>query len=531
LSSSGFRVPAILAAAAAIAAFAACGDDGGDDAGPAALVPADAPAYVELAVQPEGEAADDAEAALGKVTGSDDPGGDLAALFERATDGPPGGFEDQIEPWLGERLGVYPSTLAGDTETVLVIETTDPEEAEEAFADETESEEEYEGHTFRIESDGDGVTLIDDFLVFGPPAGLRQVVDVAEGGDALGESDTYTDAVDDLPDDRLATVFALPRTFLEAIPEREIDSEGRGIILEAMGEAADEPFLGDLTASEDHLTLELSAGGGAVETTESDLLGRVPSDSWLAVALADIGTAVQNSTEQIDSAGVPGLSAETLRRQVQSETGIDLEREVIGALGDGAAFVQGTSEDSLGGAVVIESSDPDASADLIGKVQDLISREAPELEVEPLASTGGDQGFQVTLPGGDVEVSGGEPGEPASASITPSPGQPVTVIQRDDRIVIGYGGQALNQALSADGAEPLDQTELFRRARDAAGDLEIDAFAAIAPLLRVAESLGLAEDPGYSQVKPYLAALDFLSVAAGADGDRGIVQLTFGLTE
>ena len=521
----------VLAAAASIAALGACGGGDEDDAGPAALVPADAPAYVELAVQPEGEAADDAEAALGRVTGSDDPGADLAALFERATDGPPGGFEDQIEPWLGERLGVYPSSLAGDTEAVLVIETTDPEEAEEAFADETEREEEYQGHTFRIEADGDVVTLIDDFLVFGPPAGLRQVVDVAEGGDALGDSDTYTDAVDDLPDDRLATLFALPRTFLEAIPDREIDAQGRDIILEAMGEAADEPFLGDLTASEEQVTLELSAGGGAVETTESDLLGQVPSDSWVAVALADIGAAVQNGTEQTENAGIPGLDAEMLRRQVRSETGIDLEREVIGALGDGAAFLQGTSADSLGGAVVVESTDPDASAELIGKVQDLIAREVPELEIEPLASTGGDQGFRVTLPGGGVDVSVGEPGEPGSVGIAPSPSQPVTVIQRDERIVIGYGGEALNQALSADGVEPLDQTDLFRRAREAAGELEIDAFAAIAPLRRVAESLGLGEDPGYSQVKPYLGALDFLSVAAGAEGDRGIVQFTLGLAE
>ena len=521
------RAAAIAAAAASIAAVAACGEDDGGDAGPAALVPADAPAYVELAVQPEGDAREDAEAALEKVAGSDDPGGDIAALFESATGGGPGEFSEEIEPWLGERLGVYPSTLAGDTETVLVVETTDPDEALSAFRDDesaTGREQDYEGHTFELDDDGDAFTLVDDFIVFGRPAGLRQVIDVAEGGDALADSDQFTDAVDELPEDRLASLFAVPRTFIEAIPRREIDPEGQSLILEAMGDGADEPLLGDVTASGEQLTLELSAAGSAIETAESDLLGQVPSDAFLSLALADIGAAVEDSLGQAERAGIPGVDAETLRRLILRESGIDV-REVIGALGDGAAFVQGTSEESLGGAVLIETNDADASADLLVNVQELLAAEG--LDVEPLASTSGDQGFQVAPPAAPDSGLEGETG-------TTTPGglrQPVTVVQRDDRIVAAYGGEALNQVLSTGGTQPLEKTQLFRRARDAAGDLGTDVFVSIAPLLQLAESAGLAEDESYLQAKPYLDALEFLTIAAGSEGERGVVRFVVGLDE
>ncbi len=514
MSRGAARLVAILAAAGAVAGLAACGGDDEDDAGPAALVPADAPAYIEVVVQPEGDAREDAEAALEKVTGSESPGEDIAALFERATDGPVGGFEEEIEPWLGERLGLYPSTLAGDTETVLVIETTDGEQALESFREDqsaTGEEQEYEGHTFELDDEGDAFTLVDDFIVFGRPAGLRQVIDVADGGDALADSDQFTEAVDELPEDRLASLFAVPRTFVEAIPSREIDAEGRDLILQGMGDSADEPVLGDVTASGEQLTLELSAGGG-VETADSELLGQVPGDAWLAIGLGDLGAAVDNSVEQIEQAGIAGVNAETLRRLVLRETGFSLE-QASAALGDGAVYVQGTSEQSLGGAIVIETSDPPASAELLASVEELIA--STGVETEPLASTSGDQGFQISL----------------APSVGPDVSQPITVVQRDDRIVAAYGGEALNQALSADGVEPIEQTQLFRTARDAAGDLGIDAFVSIAPLLQLAESAGLAEDDSYSQLKPYLDALEFLTVAAGAEGERGVVRFIVGLDE
>ena len=522
------RLGSVVVALFAAAALAACGGDDGEEGGPASLVPASAPAYVEIAVQPEGEAADDAEAALGKVTGSDDPGGDIVALLERGSreEGDTDfDFSEDIEPWLGERMGLYPSSLRGDTETTLVIETTDPDAALESVReqeDATGEEQEHDGHTFELDSDGDAFGIVDDFLVFGPPAGFREVVDTAGDSDALADESKFQDSVESLPDDRLAMLYAVPRTFIEAIPANEIDPQGKEILLEAMGESGDEPVLGDLTASAEAVTLEFSASGAGVDTEQSELLGRVPADSWLAFAFADIGEAVQRSVEQTAEAGVPGLNAETLGREIRAETGIDLEREVIPALGDAAVFVQGTSEQSLGGALVIESKDAEASAQLLGKVEDLITAQSGAgFEVEPLASTSGDQGFRVT-PTESTE---------SAASVVPEATQPITVIQRDDRIVAGYGGEAVNQALEPQGVQPLEGNATYKSASEAVGELGIDAFVSFAPLLQLIEGAGVADDPDYAEAKPYLDALSFLALGTGSEDDRGIVRLSLGLTD
>ena len=522
-----------LAAVAAALAIAGCGGDDTDDAGPAGIVPAEAPVYVEVLVQPEGEAADDAEAALSKVSGSDDPGGDIVALLERqsSADGGRFNFEEDIEPWLGERVGFYPSSLAGETDATLVIETTDAEAALESIREQEDAkgnEKEYEGHTFETDADGDAFGLVDDFLVFGPPAGFKQVVDAAEGGETLGDTDQFSDSIEDLPDDRLVTLFALPSSFLEGIPDDEIDPQGRRLLLRALGEAGDQPILGDITASAEAITLELSAGGGGVETAQSKLLGQVPSDSWLALAFADIGKAVENGLSQVDDSNV-GLDSATVRREIRRSTGIDLEQDVARALGDAAVFVTGTSEQSLGGALVVESKNADASAQLLTKVQGLIeSGVAGEFEVEPLASTDGAQGFQLTEPG---QGQGSATTDPSGATTPPEVGltQPITVLQRDDRIIAGYGGEAINQALTAQGAEPLADSAEFKSATEAMGELGIDAFLSFGPALELAESAGATEAPGYEQAKPYLDALSFLALATGSEEERGIARFTVGL--
>ena len=521
--------PTIVAATLAVAlALAACGGDDEEAGGPASLVPADAPAYVEVAVQPEGEAADDAQAALAKVTGSEDPGGDLVALFERAAGGEVGDFEEDIEPWLGERLGTYPSSLAGDTDATLVIETTDAEAALESVRDAEGGgdEQEYEGHSFEVTSDGDAFGLVEDFLVFGAPAGFEQVVDTAEGAEALGDSDGFEDAVDELPDDALLSLYAVPRNFIGAIPNAEIDPQGRRFLLQALDDSAEEPVLGSVTASGEAITLELLGAGGELATDESKLLGQVPSDSWLALAFSGIGKAVKNGLAQIREAGIPGLNPATVREQLSAATGIDLEQEVIGALGDAALFAGGSSDESLGGALVIQSTDAEASASLLEKIQELISSEAAgEVEVEPLASTAGDQGFQVT----PLESTTDTTSDDSEAAPSLGLNQAITVIQRDDRIVAAYGGEALNQALTVGASEPLNRNRDFRDAQEAVGDLGIDAFLSFAPVIQIAESAGAAADPDFKQLKPYLSALSFLAIGSGGEGDRALVRFMIGL--
>lgn len=502
----GLCLPALAAG------LAACGGDDGASDGPAAVTPADAIGYFELAVRPQGDAREGAEQALAKILDTQDPGARIVAEIERsaAADGTDLDWSE-IEPWLGERVGSFPSSLAGDTEAVVIAETTDPDKALEfvrSQADASGSEREYEGVSYELDSDGDAFGIVDDFLVFGRPEGFEQAVDASKG-DSLADDDSFQDTAGEASEQSLGMLYAVPRTFLEAIPEDEIDAEGRDFVLEAMGEASDEPVVGDVTASGEGVKLELSSGGSA-ETSQSALLPDLPGGAWLALGLADIGSGVERGLDSIDEADAD-VSASEIRSQLRTQAGIDLDRDVIDALGDGALFVTGTSEASLGGALVIQSEDPDATEALLGRLQGLIRRQSGgQVRVRPLASAGGQAGFQL---------------------VGPELAQPVTVALVSDRLVIGYGRASVSRAIAGaeGGSGTLGSSPLFQSAQEQVGDLGVDAFLSLAPVFQLAESSGAAADPSYRQAKRYLDSLSYLVLGSGAEDDRAVLELVLGL--
>lgn len=508
------RIGSILCAVALAAGLAACGGDGGGEQGPAAVTPADAAGYFELAVRPEGEAREGAEQALAKVLDTQDPGRRIVSELERsaAADGADFDWERDIEPWLGERIGSFPSSLAGESEAVVIAETTDSEQALEFVRSQEDAggeEREYEGTSYELDADGDAFGVVDEMLVFGSPDGFEQAVDASKG-DSLADDESFQDTAGDLSEQSLGMLYAVPRTFLEAIPADEIDTQGRDFVLKAIGDASDEPVVGDVTASADGVEMELSSGG-SVETGQSALLPDLPSDAWLALGLAEIGSAVGQGLESVDAADEPGLSADAIRSQLRSQAGIDLDRDVVEALGDGALFVTGTSQASLGGALVIESENPQATATLLGRLQRLIrSQSGGQVRVRPLASAGGQAGFQLTGP----ELA-----------------QPVTVAQANDRLVIGYGRASVSRALAgaSGGAGTLASDPLFQQARQQVGELGVDAFLALGPVFELAESSGAASDPEYRQAQRYLDSLSYLVLGSGSEGDRATLRLVLGL--
>ncbi len=515
------RCALALVAAGVALIPAGCGGDEEEVSGPAAVTPAGAPVYVDVSVRPEGDAAEDAEAAAGRILGTDEPGQRIVELVERAAaaDGVSLDYAEEIEPWLGERFAVFLTAIGGggtESKAAFVVETTDVDEAlgtVRSASDLTGRTAEHEGVEYEFDDEGDVVGAVDEFIVGGDEAAFKAAVD-ASRGEALAESDQFEGAVETLADDRLATLYVPPTRFIGAIKDPEFDREERRLLRQALGDAADKPVVGELTASAEAITIELAGGAGGAETEESELLSRLPGEAWLAVGLSDLGGSIGDAVKQLDRGGVRGLDGAAVRRELLEQTGIELDHEVIGALGDAALFVEGSSSSSLGGALVIESKDPEASAELIGKLEDLVGSEVPSgIRVEPLASTGGDQGFQISDPGGGLP-------------------QAISVIQREKRIVVGYGGAAVNQALAgADGADPLSENPAFEAARRAVGDLGLDAFLSLDAVIALAREAGAASEPGFEEVRPYLDALRFLAVGSGSESDRTVLRLVIGLAE
>jgi Protein of unknown function (DUF3352) len=509
------RITALVAACVAVPAaiLAGCGgDDGGGDvdAGPAAAVPANAPIYVDATVKPTGAAQADARAALSKVLDTDDPGAKLISLIdqegqqqsanERFT------YAADIEPWLGEKAGFFFTKLADDGTGAAVVETTDParalESARKSESGATETAEHGGTTVYTNPSDGDSFATVGDFILFGDTEAVNAAID-ANGGDSLADSGDFTDAIGELPEDRLGTFYTVPRTLLDAIGPDEIDQSSRALLERTAGEALDQPVSGALTASADSFDLEFIGGNEGVDTPESSLLGEVPAQSWLALGMGDLGEIANRTIDQLKETGVPGV--EQGLSQVEQATGSSID-QLTGALGDAVLYVQGTREANLNGALMIHSNDPDLTGRLLGQLQSLVTIGSTGT-TRPLQLSGGGTGFQINDP-------------------TEFP-QPVEIAQQGDRLVIGYGANSVAQSLAP--AQKLADAPSFSTAKGQIGDLGTDFFLDFPSVFRLAEAEGAKSDPGYLEAKPYIDALTYLVTGSGSKGDQSEVKAVVGL--
>jgi hypothetical protein len=509
------RITAFLACLAVPAAIlAGCGgdDDGGGDAevGPAAAVPANAPIYLDATVKPTGQARADAEAALSKVLDTNDPGAKIVSLIDQEGQQQPPNerftYAADIQPWLGEKVAVFFNSFAGEGKGAAVAETTDPAAAL-AAARKSESgatqTSEHGGTTvYTNPADGDSFASVGDFLVFGETEAVNAAID-ANSGDSLGDNGEFKDAIGELPGDRLGTFYTLPRTLIDAIGPEQFDEQTRSLLERTAGESLDQPVSGALTASADSFDLEFVGGSTGAETPESSLLASVPADSWLALGLGDLGATAKRSLEQLREIGVPNL--EQGLSQAEQFTGASIE-QLTDALGDAVIYVRGTSEQSLTGALVIQTNDPDLTGRLLGQVQSL-GQLGGRGTVRPLQLGGGGTGFQINDP-------------------TEFP-QPVEIAQQGDKLVIGYGANSVAQSLAP--GQTLADSPTFSSARGQVGDLGTDLFLDFPSVFRLAESEGAKSDPGYVEAKPYIDALTYLVSGSGTEGDQAEVKAVLGL--
>jgi Protein of unknown function (DUF3352) len=510
-------VSAILLACVAIAAalIAGCGGGGGGggsaDVGPAAIVPANTPLYVDATVKPTGSAQSDARAALGKVMDTSDPGGKIVSLLEKSAkaEGHPIDFQQDVAPWLGEKVGVFFTDLSGqETKQTAVLETTDPNAAL-AFARKgtgatatTPAPQTYNGATYQADptTPGDVFGTVGNFFLEGDEAGFKQAVD-AERGESLGEQSDFKDAIADLPDDRLGTFYSVPKTLIDSISAGEIDPSIQALLEKSAGASLDKPVSGALSATADSFDLDFIGGDNGAETPESSLLGTVPSDSWLALGIGNLGDVAKRSLEQAKDQ-IPNY--DTVVQQIESTTGASLE-DLEGSLGDAVLYVRGTNQSSIGGALVVQTKNPDLTGRLINQFLSLASLGGTG--INPLKLNGGGSGYVITDP-----------------SVAPAP---VEIAQQNDEIVIGYGSGSAEQALSP--ASKLADSQPFSSAKGQVSSLGTDFFLDLPKVFQYAEATGAKSDPDYLQAKPYLNALSYLISGSGSKGDQTEVKAVLGL--
>jgi hypothetical protein len=496
------RKLALLLALLSIPVLVAIGCGSDESASSAtSLAPAGSQAYVEVDLDPSGDQKQAVDELIGKFPGQGSAGERLRSLVEqglRESDAPIN-FEDDVEPWLGDSAAFFVGARNPEAAAALIA-TTDEDAAREALEKSFEGkarEKSYEDVDYLVDGDGAG-GVVDGYLVVGSEAGLKAAVDTAEGGSPLSEDERYDEATSDLAEDRLGLAYVNMPALFESVQRQP----GAAAALGQFRDAFKDPVVATFDVDRDGVSIEADAPASLASSMPffgqgSDLVNELPADSWLAMAQPDLGKVLDYYVESF-GASVGGRDA--VESQFRSATGLDLNRDVLAWMGDFALFARGTSLADLNGGVVIETTDPAASARLISRLG-RVARQGQGTTVQPFSAPGGGRG--VTLRDSELPA-------------------PLHVFQRDERVVVAYGDAAAADALAP--TDRLGDSPEFSDAAQSIDGYAVNFYLAVAPVLELADSQA-GGDPSWQSAKPYLEPLQAL--VSGTSGDNDELRSAF----
>jgi hypothetical protein len=512
----------LIAAVLSALALAACGDDsssGGTGPDPATVTPADSVVYVEATVKPEGEQKDDLLDALSKLTGDDDPGAAIRGQIEEAVGEDDSGlsYQEDVEPWLGQRAGVFVLEVGKkDAEAAVAAGTTDPDATQatidKAAEGEDSEERTYEDVTYRIDENGDAIGVVGDFLVGGTKTAFEAAVD-ALAGDSLADDSEATDALDSAPDGSIFRAYVDATSLIDQLVESgQASEEQLAPVQDQLDALAEGPVVVSGSATADSITVEASGPEGAAGDGSAVTIADLPSESWLAVAVPMLGQAVgqgyenfitgfqsgfESGFDRLPDAKVPDVGGE-----VEAATGLDLSKDLSWA-GDASLSVEGTSLFGLGAGMAIETDDEDAAAAAIEKLRVALNREESIL-VRPTPS-----GFKLQTTGTPIGAE---------------------VAIEDGKVIVAIAGTTVEDVLNP--PEALSDAEPFGEATGALGEgLDPSAYIDFEAILALVESTGQVQ-PDLEAARPTLEALDFLIAGSSGDDDgRSVARAVLGLKD
>ncbi len=521
------RLVLMVAAAATVLALflAACGGDSdGSGSDLASLVPAKSPLYVEATVRPEGETKTNVEALAQKIAGVDDLGELIVSELESSAteSGDELDFEKEIEPWLGEKGGVFFREFDGEDfhRYGFAVQTTDAETTQ-AFLDKQNEQSDdpvqdgsYEGVDYAVGSD-DGTTfgVIDDFLAFAEDeATFKAMVDTADGGESLAVDDRFAETFDAASEGSFADVYVDVGGLIDQ-SGGSIDPEAKQFLDSAGIDPAEATAVASLIPGSDRVELEISsdlAGENPPSGDASSLLGALPADSVAAVAVSGFGETFGEALDEIDANGIPGEIPPGKFKGTLKEAGIDVEK-IAASISDLGVFAEGSSEGSLAGAAVLTTKNAQEATNTVANVG-LLLRSAGTAGVT--AISGKLSGFSVR----DREELGDKP---------------LVVAARDDRIAIAYGLPAATKALASGSGATLADDSTYKQAVSALGGTPISGFADGPAALELASALvaGSDDEQGFEEAKPYLAKIAYLAIGSTSAGDLATAKLIAGISK
>jgi hypothetical protein len=507
------------AATVALLALAGCG---GDSSGSklADLAPPGVPVFAEGTLRPAGELKANADAVAKQVAGADGLGELVVEELESSAreDGEPFDYEKEVEPWLGERGGLFFERLDEDGDLTglgTMVESTDPGATQEFIDNQVEGSKDpyrsgsYEGVDYEVGGDeGDAIGVIGDFLALGEDEKVfKEMVD-ASAGEALAGEDAFTEAISAASDGSLADVYVDIGNLIEQ-SGGQIDPTAREFLQSAGIDPSEATAVASIVPGEGQVAVELSsdlAGQEAPSGDASELLGSLPGDAFAGFAASGFGKQVQEAIDALDEQGIEGTVPPHQLKKGLKQLGIDLEG-LADSLQDAGAFAVGSSESSLGGALVL-STEGSQGVETVGNIVKLLR----SVNVQGVSVLGGKYaGFT---------VRSDELGE-----------KPLVVAAKEGRIAIGYSVPATLQGLQvgAGRGKTLSEDPDYSAAVDSLGGTPISAFADGPGSLRLADALIPSSDEGFEEAKKYLKSIRFLALGSASQDELATAKLIVGL--
>jgi hypothetical protein len=549
-------LPLLALLAAAVLAAGGCGSSPtGTSVDPASAVPASAALYAGATVRPDGSLQKAASAAGRALTHQADPY--LRLLGALQTPGSSSlDYKRDVAPWMGTRAGVFLSPGGGSSEAAvsrllalvqqgllgkspsggsfpfaahsaegaIVLDTRDTAKAR-SFVQtlakragaHTSS---YRGISYQL---GSGVAfgIVARLVVIGTEPALHSVIDTTAGGGlSLAHSPGYSKLQAVAPGGALAHLYANPGAVSEGASKSAPQGTASALALLAgqrLLNVSLVPTSSSFALNADAVAPDSSASTGsgsliAASPDASRALGELPSESWLAIGLGDLGATLSanahalqglsslgrlltGSSNSAPSAGlsVPGLLEGLLKPlTVLGANTAETKRDFASWMGSGGLFASGTGLLELRGGVVIESKDPARSRAAVAKLGAMLRQGGGSVQRTSIAGT--DAAAAVHLSGLPVELD--------IANGRDSTGK--------TKFVIGLGEQSVEAALKQ--SETLSGATSYASASSALGEgIQPSVLVEFPTLLGLLEGVGLSEDPAVAPLVPYLRSLGTLS--------------------
>lgn len=519
-SGRGRRGAAVLCVAAALAATAAalggCGGDDREADEPADLVPAQAPLYVEAVVRPGADQRAALEELAAPLLGGEALDETLVGLIDEgfAEDADPGRaatWARDVRPWLGERAGVFLTSVEPEPEWALVVEVRDEAAARRALdritdADDNQESERrtYEGVEYLLYEDDAVAGVVGGHVVNGSEGGLRAAVDALEG-DALADEDDFEGELEQTgARDALGYAYLRPDGLIAEIEDRT-DRRQAEAFFDAVGLALDEPSTltfdatGGVARADLALPLVRRSEGGDT----SRLLAALPSDAWLRFASGDAGGWLSGVlTGFLRVGAIDDGDEDEVPELIDRLASAGLDVDDLG-LGDVTVYAAGTRPGRLEVALAAAVEDRDSAKVLASGVVGAL-REHPTVPLPP--------GLRPGAEGGQVKV--------------PDLPSPLIVALSGDRLVFALGTDAARAALTTPATSadsPAGESErLLGAGVDVAGQLDLER------LLALVAAFQSPPDPELAEARKVLRRLRPLALGARRDGGTLTLRLAAG---